>query len=116
MRALLFHIATRADWEKRDSTYAPAQFAREGFIHCSTARQLEWVASQRFCSRDDLVVLTIDPGRVGPRIVYENLEGGRENFPHIYGLLNLDAVVATRPSRTDEDGRFSDGRGATAAE
>ena len=106
MKELLFHIATRSDWGKRGDTYIPAQFATEGFIHCSTAQQLEWVASQRFRNRDDLVILSIDPGRVVPQILYENLEDGQEQFPHIYGELNVDAVIACRIVVTDSDGKF----------
>ena len=106
MTDLLFHIATETDWAGREDVYVPSQFASEGFIHCSTAMQLERVASQRFRLRDDLVVLSIDPDRVGPQIRYENLEGGQEQFPHIYGPLNLDAVFEVRHVRTDHNGKF----------
>ena len=78
----------------------------EGFIHCSTSDQLAAVANRKFREKEDLLVLTIDSSRVRPEIRYENLEGGEEQFPHIYGPLNVDAVVSKRALRVTDDGRL----------
>ena len=45
----------------------------------------------------DLVLLAIDPARVGAEVRYERLDGAPEPFPHIYGPLPVDAVVAMTP-------------------
>lgn len=37
---------------------------------------------------------------------YENLEGGDEPFPHVYGAIELAAVIRVWPFRPDRDGRF----------
>lgn len=107
----LYHLATAADWDARDDAYVPAPFAGEGFIHCSTAAQLAGVARRFFRGRERLVLLTIDPDRVTVPIRYENLEGGRESFPHVYGPLNLDAVAGCDVVHVDAAGtlRASDG-------
>jgi uncharacterized protein (DUF952 family) len=47
-----------------------------------------------------------DSARVKPEIRYENLEGGANLFPHIYGALALDAVVAVHDFPPGEDGSF----------
>jgi uncharacterized protein (DUF952 family) len=70
---------------------------REGFIHCSYARQVLRTADRIFRGVTGLVLLEIDPARLTCGIVDENLEGGTELFPHVYGLLTLSAVLALHP-------------------
>jgi uncharacterized protein (DUF952 family) len=78
----------------------------DGFIHCSTHEQLLRVANSRFRGRTDLVLLRIDAALVRDLIRYENLEGGAELYPHLYGSLAKAAVVAATPLRPDADGGF----------
>lgn len=105
---MLFHIATHVEVErgKRTGTYIPDAFGRDGFIHCSYAEQVIQVANRLFAGRQDLVLLEIDPQRLSCPVVDENLEGGMELFPHIYGHLPMSAVVAVHPFPCDERGRF----------
>ncbi len=109
---LIYHIAVAADWERarRDGQYAISTLGRtlaeEGFIHASTAAQVVPVADAFYRDAPDLVLLVIDTDRVGSEIRYECVPGQAEPYPHIYGPLNLDAVVATRPFAPAPDGRF----------
>jgi undecaprenyl-diphosphatase len=105
----LMHMASAAAWEQRSGRYRPAAFADEGFIHCCTDAQLAEVAGRYFRDRADLLLLTIDPDCVSAPIRWENLRGGAERFPHIYGLLDLEAVVDVRPMRVDGQGRVQIG-------
>lgn len=89
----VFHIAATEEWERRSDTYAPAGFAEEGFIHCSTEDQLERVACQFYAGRDDLTLLTVPAVEVESSLVYEDLYAAGEPFPHIYGWLPTDAVT-----------------------
>jgi uncharacterized protein (DUF952 family) len=104
----IFHITTadEAAAAHAAGTYRPAAFDREGFIHCSYARQVIEVANRLFRGRTDLVLLEIDPSRLSGRVVEENLEGGREPYPHVYGELPEDAIVAVHPFPIGPDGRF----------
>jgi uncharacterized protein (DUF952 family) len=43
------------------------------------------------------VLLHIDPARLQAPVRYENLEGGRELFPHVYGPVPVSAVVDVTP-------------------
>jgi len=63
-------------------------------------------ANALFLGRDDLVLLVIDPAKVGPAIKYEGAPGSQQ-FPHIYGPLNLDAVVAVMALPRGRDGTFT---------
>lgn len=113
MAAAILHITSREAWAAAQAagTYAADSLASEGFIHCSEPRQIAWVADQRFRGRQDLVLLHIDPTRLGCEVVYENLEGGRDLFPHVYGAIPLTAVVAVRPFAPGPDGTFPDAIG-----
>jgi uncharacterized protein (DUF952 family) len=82
-------------------------FPVDGFIHCSTRDQVIQVANARFRGDSGLVLLHVDTDKVRHKIVYENLEGGQQLFPHIYGELNVDAVVRVAPFEPGADGSFS---------
>jgi uncharacterized protein (DUF952 family) len=50
----------------------------------------------------ELVLLSVDPDRLGPALKWEESRGG-DLFPHLYGPLELDAVVAEVPLQLDDD-------------
>ena len=106
--AIIFHIAEREAWNQSQTNriYRPAMFDVEGFIHCSTPAQVLGVANTRFRGRLDLLLLSIDTERVNAEIRYENLEGGEQLFPHIYGELPHDAVVRVAEFKPESDGSF----------
>lgn len=109
---IIFHIATRQVWAQAAPTgcYRPTSLEQEGFIHCSTATQLLGVANRFYRGQFDLVVLTVAADRVTAPIVYEAPAEDRtsaERFPHLYGPLNTDAVVAVTPFLPAGDGSFT---------
>ena len=95
---LLYHITSTEAWHLAQSSgkYEPPQFSTEGFIHCSYAEQLDAVRERFFRGQKNLVVLEINPAAVNCEVIEENLEGGSELYPHIYGKLSLAAVVNCR--------------------
>jgi len=103
----LLHICPRADWREAQQRgeYRAASLASEGFIHCSTPDQVAATADRFYHGRHGLVLLVIDSDRVGPEIRYEAADGSL--FPHVYGPLNLDAVVEVRDFEPGADGAFS---------
>ena len=105
---VIFHIATSGDWRTALSSgvYAADSLQAEGFIHCSTISQVLQVANNLFAGQSNLVLLQIDPQRVSSPIRYEDLYHAGELFPHIYGPLNLDAVVAAYDFLPDSEGDF----------
>jgi uncharacterized protein (DUF952 family) len=107
--AIIFHIAERKAWHQAhaDGSYRPEMFPVEGFIHCSTPEQVIQVANLRFRGQTGLVLLSIDTDRVNAEILYENLEGGQQLFPHIYGELSVDAVVQVSKFTPGADGYFA---------
>ena len=107
--AIILHIANAEAWReaKQQGCYKPASFAREGFIHCSQPEQVIQVANSLFRGRADLVLLVINTSAVVAEIRYENLEGGQQLFPHIYGTLPLAAVQDEISFAPQADGTFA---------
>ncbi|NHC37813.1 DUF952 domain-containing protein [Scytonema millei] len=104
---LILHITQRSQWEqaRRDGIYRGDTLDTEGFIHCSTLAQIVQVANKFFFQHQELIVLCIDPQRVLVEIKYEESEPG-EQYPHIYGLLNIDAVIKVIEFARGANGKF----------
>ncbi len=101
--SFIYHIAEKKDWEKAATTgiYKTSSIDREGFIHCSPLEKIKEVADNFYKEQNDLILLCISCEKVKSQIVWEDLYGSGFNFPHIYGELNLDAVVSTGDLKTD---------------
>ena len=105
----LLHITSRAAWQaaRRAGSYRADSLASEGFIHCSTAAQVLTPANALFQGQPDLLLLVIDPARLSARIVWEDCYDAGQEFPHVYGPLELEAVLTTVLFPAGPDGRFS---------
>lgn len=93
--AVIYHVTTRAEWEQAQALgrYEAASLALEGFIHASAdERQVQGVLQRYFAGQKDLVKLTIATHRLTQELKWEWAPSVNEEFPHIYGPLNLDAV------------------------
>lgn len=109
----IFHITTEADWARAqaEGAYSASTrgltLAQVGFVHCAFEEQVARVANSFFRGVAKLVVLRIAINRLNATVRYEDVEGGNEPFPHVYGPLNLDAVVAIVPLSPDRAGTFT---------
>jgi uncharacterized protein (DUF952 family) len=103
----ILHITHSNEWESAKilGTYRSDTLASEGFIHCSSLAQVIGSANRFFKDRKDLVILSIDSDRLHAEIRHE---GADENnlFPHIYGELNIDAVIQVTDLESDPNGLF----------
>ena len=92
---VIYHLTTLQEWEDAQDKgiYEPPSYQREGFIHCSTEEQLKEVIQKHFKHHENLVKLVIDPARLLSNVRYEKVDGQQQEFPHIYGPLNLEAVT-----------------------
>ena len=92
-------------------SYAPASLQAEGYIHCSTLAQVIDTANRFYRGQDDLFVLCIEESLLKAELKYElpammHDESSGELFPHLYGELNLDAVVRVAKLHCEADGSF----------
>lgn len=92
---MIYHITSKQAWEKakQQGYYSADSLEKEGFIHCSKKEQINGVLERYYQGAKDLLVLTIDPGKLKHSLLYELAPSVHEEFPHIYGTVNLDAVV-----------------------
>ena len=106
---IIYHITPMPDWEsaRAAGSYAADSLRSEGFIHCSTAEQVIVTANRRFKGRRDLVLLCIETSRVKAKIRDENLEGGIELYPHVFGALDTESIVAVYDFPPQDDGSFA---------
>ena len=102
----VFHIATAADWAaaRRSGAYTTSTRGRtleqEGFLHASRREQVPGTYRAFYAdAREPLVLLTIDTDRLD--VPWREDEVGEDRFPHIYGPLSPDAVVAAQPFGPD---------------
>jgi uncharacterized protein (DUF952 family) len=102
----LYHITSAEEFAQSSPTYVPRAYETDGFIHCSYRHQVRDVANRRFAGRSGLVLLEIDRASLTAPVVDENLEGGAELFPHIYGRLPRSAVVRIHEFPCRPDGAF----------
>ena len=102
----IFHLATEPAWTAAQATgtYTVStlglDLADVGFIHCSQPEQVAGV-HERFYGdvSEPLRLLTIDTDLLAAPWQLDPVEGEPLPFPHIYGPLNVDAVVAAEPFR-----------------
>ena len=100
---MIYHLAGPADWEqaRRDGAYTRStrgrSLADEGFIHASSAEQWPVVRSRFYADvTEPLVLLHVDESRLTSLVVDEVGDPTTgETFPHVYGPIDLDAVVDT---------------------
>lgn len=95
MQKDIYHFTTLEEWEKAQDMgfYEPVGYAEEGFIHCATETQLDSVLERHFARHANLIKLVIDPAKLTHKLQYDLNAKLQEEFPHIYGHLNIEAVV-----------------------
>ena len=114
---MIFHITSRTAWTEAQAhgEYTAPSLSIEGFIHCSTLSQVLPVAENFYKGQKGLVLLVIDPALLSSalqwelpseRILHPGVAEG-ERFPHIYGPVNLNAVVNVVDFEPNENGTFT---------
>ncbi|MGM0608451.1 MAG: DUF952 domain-containing protein [Candidatus Muiribacteriota bacterium] len=104
----VLHIAQRKKWEKakKDGVYKPETLKKEGFIHLSDPQQIKKAAQENSKNKDELELLIINPEKLKNQVKYED-NGRGELFPHLYGPLNVDAVIKAVDFNPDEEGEIN---------
>lgn len=106
MSDVIYKIAPQALWQAAEALGrfegSPVDLA-DGFIHFSTAAQVQETAKRHFAGQDHLVLAAIDAGRLGSGLKYEASRGG-DLFPHLYNALDLEAVLWVKPLHMTSEG------------
>ena len=107
MSRIAYHGTPKRHFQDLDplKPYVPADYAKDGFIHTTEGREAVSIVLTTFykTSQEPWVVLVIDQDRVTSPIRYDD---PAEVFPHIYGPLNRDAILAVEDIGRAPDGTF----------
>jgi uncharacterized protein (DUF952 family) len=97
--ANIYHVTTSEEWKQAQGAgeYSAASLATEGFIHCSLDHQVAGVLERYFKDKSNLVKLVIETSILKNHYVLEWSPSVNEQFPHIYGPINIDAVIEVIP-------------------
>ena len=105
---MIIYTATCEEWDKikGQTEFKSDDFYREGFIHCSYPQQTVWVLNKHFRNQEKVILLCIDPSRIKSKWVSEDLKENGEEFPHVYGDINVDAIIEVIHIQPSKDGLF----------
>ena len=114
---MILHLLSRESWAEAQANgqLLASSVATEGFAHCSTEHQMVDVANKYYSGATNMVLLNIDPTKLTSQMKFEppaHLDGSpalphESLFPHIYGPINLDAVIEVIDFPCNEHGAFT---------
>ncbi len=92
---IIYHVTTASDWKeaKQKGFYETPSLKEEGFIHCSQPEQVPGVLERYFSGKTGLVKLVIDTDKLTSQFIYDWSPSIADTFPHVYGPINVDAVI-----------------------
>src|SRR5215218_6058147 len=114
----IYHLAPAERWRDwpAEQPYLPAEYAADGFIHCTAGEELMLSVANRFYrdAPSEFVLLVIDPARLSAPLKWEapaHPDGDVRAdlaplFPHIYGRIERAAIVEVRAVRRSAGGEF----------
>lgn len=92
---MIYHLTQKNKWEEAltKGFYDTASLYSEGFIHCSTKEQVQATLERFFKDQSEILVLSIEESKLNAPLKYEFSNSVNQEFPHIFGALNIDAVT-----------------------
>ncbi len=115
---MIFHITTPEDWQKaqQNKVYKCDSLEKEGFIHCSTKSHVLKIANTFYSNYNQLILLSINPDKLLANLKWESPVHPHPNLaenidiydklPHIYGVINLDAIEEVNKLCKNKQGFF----------
>lgn len=106
---IIVHVALKEEWEDlaNENVYAPISYEKDGFIHCSEVENIAEVANDNLGKvKEQMVLLCIDTDKLTSEVKWETRGDKGIRFPHVYGPINLDAVIDVINFTKDKNGMF----------
>ena len=107
--SIIYKILRQSEWAElqRDGRFSGSVHdKRDGFIHMSTAAQLQGTLNKHYTDGDVVILAAVRLADVADSVKWEVSRGGAE-FPHIYGPLSLNAVEQHWALSPDTKGRYA---------
>ncbi len=109
---MIYKVCSKMVWEeirRFTSWNGSPHDLHDGFIHFSTASQLEGTVRKHYAGQTDLMLLAIDADTLGAALKWEPSRGG-ELFPHLYGPLPISTVASAQSLAMSPDDTINDNR------
>ena len=92
---MIYHLTQKKNWEAalEKGFYDAESLYSEGFIHCSEKEQVHATLDRYFKDQSEILVLSIDISKLQSPLKYEFSNSVNQEFPHVFGPINVDAVV-----------------------
>lgn len=105
---MILHCMKKETWEKvqNNKYFGEKSLELEGFIHCSPVEYMWRIAPIFKDTTDELVLLCIDIDKLESEVRWEDGDNCVRCYPHVYGLINVDAVIKVLPYLKDEKGNW----------
>jgi len=105
---IVYHMVPRVQWEAQSPkrAYSADTLTTEGFIHCTAEPEvLLRVANRIYLQSDgEWLVLALETEKLTEALRWEVADG--HLFPHLYGPINREAIVAVLAFPRNPDGEF----------
>jgi uncharacterized protein (DUF952 family) len=105
----IYKIALTDDWaaaEAAGTFDGSSHDKQDGFIHFSTAPQLAETLRLYYAGAENVLLVAVDDAQLGNALKWEHAPSRGEDFPHLYGVLPLSAVLWAEPLARGADGLF----------
>ncbi len=96
----IYKICTEQEWRiaQEAGVYSGSgDDIRDGFIHFSSESQINGTLEKHFAGKKELLLLTVSTDKLNRALLKWEISRNNEKFPHLYGALNLDAVIDIKP-------------------
>ena len=103
---MIYHMCRKDEWAAANSAGSykgSSQDLEDGFIHFSSKDQIMASAAKHRAGQDGLMLIFVNSGALGDKLKWEEGRDG-QLFPHLYGVLSLDAVAKAEPLLLGPDG------------
>lgn len=103
---MIYKVCSKSVWEEirtLTSWNGSPHDMRDGFIHFSTASQLEGTVRKHYAGQTDLILLVIEADTLGDALKWEASRDG-DLFPHLYGPLPTSTIESAQELTTAKDG------------
>ena len=96
---MIYHVVQQQQWNTAlaQGYYEAPSLQLEGFIHCSQQSQIEGVLQRYYKGQMGLLLLHIEETLLDATLKYELAPSVNEEFPHVFGRININAVTKAVP-------------------
>ncbi|MDC1487050.1 DUF952 domain-containing protein [Gammaproteobacteria bacterium] len=90
----VYKVLTLGEWEESSKIgqIVTALDQQDGFVHLSSAKQLNMTLSLYFLKEEKVILLQINEGDIIEGLTYEYADKRGEEFAHFYGELSTDKI------------------------